>query len=177
MRRKTVLLLLLLAVLLSGCGSGGEKKGPEEEKEGVYKIYYLNPSATKLMPQEYFTETEDQEALIQELMNRFLNVPNDVDSQVALSDKVGYLGYRQEEQVLFLYFDAGYGSRVNMNPTREILCRATIAVCNECVFWVTHSSNMFYSVVFIILHVSHCNSLIYTVPVSNESVFKSNSII
>ena len=127
MRRKTVLLLLLLAVLLSGCGSGGEKKGPEEEKEGVYKIYYLNPSATKLMPQEYFTETEDQEALIQELMNRFLNVPNDVDSQVALSDKVGYLGYRQEEQVLFLYFDAGYGSRVNMNPTREILCRAALA--------------------------------------------------
>ena len=60
-------------------------------------------------------------------MNRFLNVPNDVDSQVALSDKVGYLGYRQEEQVLFLYFDAGYGSRVNMNPTREILCRAALA--------------------------------------------------
>ncbi|EAA20177.1 hypothetical protein, partial [Plasmodium yoelii yoelii] len=28
---------------------------------------------------------------------------------------------------------------------------------------VTHSSKMFYSVVFIIFHVFHCNSLIYTV--------------
>ena len=59
-------------------------------------------------------------------MNQFLNVPNDVDSQVALSDKAGYLGYRQEDQVLFLYFDAGYGSRVNMSATREILCRAAL---------------------------------------------------
>ena len=29
-------------------------------------------------------------------------------------------------------------------------------------FRVSHSSNKFYSVVFIIFHVSHCNSLIYT---------------
>ena len=63
---------------------------------------------------------------IQELMEQFLHVPNDVDSQAALSDKVGYLGYRQEEQVLYLYFDAGYGSRANMNATREILCRAAL---------------------------------------------------
>ncbi len=78
------------------------------------------------MPQEYYMETQDQDMMIQELMNQFLNVPNNVDSQVALSDKVGYLGYRQEERVLFLYFDAGYGSKVNMNATREILCRAAL---------------------------------------------------
>ena len=39
-------------------------------------------------------------------------------------------------------------------------------------FSESHSSNMFYNVVFIIFHVSHCNSLIYTNPVSNEFVFQ-----
>ena len=48
-----------------------------------------------------------------------------MDSQAALSDKVGYRGYRLEERILYLYFDGGY-SRVNMDATREILCRAAL---------------------------------------------------
>ena len=124
MRRKMWLWLLLLMAFMVGCS--GKKEQVQTPKEGVYKIYYLNSSMTKLMPQEYYMETQDQDMMIQELMNQFLNVPNNVDSQVALSDKVGYLGYRQEERVLFLYFDAGYGSKVNMNATREILCRAAL---------------------------------------------------
>ncbi len=124
--RRTIWLLLLLMALAAGCGRKQEQ-AQEEEPEGTYKIYYLNSSMTKLAPQKYYTETREQGELIPELMDRFLNVPNDVDGQVALSDKVGYLGYRQEDQVLFLYFDAGYGSKVNMNATREILCRAALA--------------------------------------------------
>jgi len=124
MRGKVWLLLICLMALSVGC-SGREEQARTRE-EGIYKIYYLNSSMTKLMPQEYHMESQDQDGMIQELMDQFLNVPNDVDSQVALSDKVGYLGYRQEERVLFLYFDAGYGSRVNMNATREILCRAAL---------------------------------------------------
>lgn len=124
--RRTIWLLLLLMALAAGCGRKQEQE-PEEEPEGTYKIYYLNSSMTRLAPQRYYTKTREPGELIPELMDRFLNVPNDVDSQVALSDKVGYLGYRQEDQVLFLYFDAGYGSKVNMNATREILCRAALA--------------------------------------------------
>lgn len=74
----------------------------------AYKIYYLNTSVTKLAPYEYHTETTDTELLIQELMEQFLKVPNDVDSQAALSDRVGYRGYRLEERILYLYFDGGY---------------------------------------------------------------------
>lgn len=126
MRGKIWLLFLLWAV--AGCTGGcGKNKKEDQAGEEGYRIYYLNSSMTKLMPQNYATETTRQDELIGELMHQFLNAPNAVDSQVALSDKVGYLGYRQENQVLFLYFDAGYGSRVNMNPTREILCRAALA--------------------------------------------------
>lgn len=124
--RRTIWLLLLFMALTAGCGRKQEQAS-EEGTEGIYRIYYLNSSMTKLAPQRYYTQTREPGELIPELMNQFLNVPNDVDSQVALSDKVGYLGYRQEDQVLFLYFDAGYGSKVNMNATREILCRAALA--------------------------------------------------
>ena len=124
MRGKMRLCLLFLMVFAAGCS--GKQEQLRTPKEGIYKIYYLNSSMTKLMPQEYYMETQDQDMMIQELMEQFLNVPNNVDSQVALSDKVGYLGYRQDDQVLFLYFDAGYGSKVNMNSTREILCRAAL---------------------------------------------------
>ena len=122
MKKYVYRLLLLLTVLaLAGCG---EKKTEAVAGE-AYKIYYLNTSVTKLAPYEYHTETTDTELLIQELMEQFLKVPNDVDSQAALSDKVGYRGYRLEERILYLYFDGGY-SRVNMDATREILCRAAL---------------------------------------------------
>lgn len=126
MGRKMWLWLLFLITMIPLAGCLGREREQGMPEEGTYKVYYLNSSMTKLAPQEYQTDTRQQEMLIEELMNQFLNVPNDVDSQVALSDKVGYLGYRQEERVLFLYFDAGYSNRINMNTTREILCRAAL---------------------------------------------------
>ena len=57
-------------------------------------------------------------------MNQFMNVPADVDNQAALSDKVVYQGYKQQDMVLYLYFDNNYTS---MQSYREILCRAALA--------------------------------------------------
>lgn len=116
-------ILLLFACLgLTGCG----KKAPESDGT-TYKIYYLNAAMTKLVPQDYVTKTSDVNALIDELLDQFLHVPKDVDSQAALSDKVSLQHFKKEDVVLYLYFDAGYGSSSNMNATREILCRAALA--------------------------------------------------
>lgn len=123
MKNRLCGILFLLIISLFGCKA--ENSG-QTEAEHVYRIYYLNSSLTKLSPVEYGTDTTDTDRLIEELMGQFLKVPNDVDSQVALSDKVGYLGHRREEQVLYLYFDTGYSSRANMDATREILCRAAL---------------------------------------------------
>jgi len=116
-------LLLLMMCILAGCK---QEQTSVTEAENVYKIYYLNTSMMKLAPMEYAAQSQNPEDLVQELMNQFLNVPNDVDRQEALSDKVGYLGYRHENKVLYLYFDAGYTNRANMDATREILCRAAL---------------------------------------------------
>ena len=123
MKNRLCGILFLLIISLFGCKA---ESGGQTEAEHVYRIYYLNSSLTKLSPVEYGTDTTDTDSLIEELMGQFLKVPNDVDSQVALSDKVGYLGHRREEQVLYLYFDTGYSSRANMDATREILCRAAL---------------------------------------------------
>lgn len=127
MRRKWIQSMVLLAMIcllmLSAAGCRGRVR-PLEEGESAYQIYYLNSAMTKLSPQEYRTKTTDTDLLIQELMRAFQNVPSDLDSQAALSDKVVYQGYKKEDIVLYLYFDNNYTS---MKPTREVLCRAALA--------------------------------------------------
>ncbi len=115
--------LLLLAGLLCACGAGQER---QQETAATYRIYYLNSSMTALSYQLYGTNTVMGDQVIEELMEQFQTAPNDVDNQVALPPSVGYLGYKQEGNVLYLYFDAAYTNRVNMDATREILCRAAL---------------------------------------------------
>lgn len=126
MRRWINMLVLLTAILLAGCGS--EKgttgiAGSTDAEPGVYQIYYLSPSMTRLAAQEYRTESTDTAVLIEELMAQFMKVPADVDNQAALTDKVVYQGYKQQDMVLYLYFDNNYTS---MTSYREILCRAAL---------------------------------------------------
>ncbi|MCI8742896.1 MAG: GerMN domain-containing protein [Lachnospiraceae bacterium] len=114
-------LIWLTSLVLAGCKAEADST---EEELPVYQIYYLNPAMTRLVSQEYRTGTTETDYLIQELMDQFQNVPAYVDCQAALSDKVVYQGYRQEDIVLYLYFDNNYTS---MKSYREILCRAALA--------------------------------------------------
>ncbi len=113
-------LLWLVLAVLAGCQQREEPLGVGER---TYQIYYLNTATTRLVQQEFRTNSTDQGELVRELMYEFQNVPADVDCQAALSEKVVYLGCRQEEKVLYLYFDANYTS---MKAEREILCRAAL---------------------------------------------------
>lgn len=119
-RRFVLLAALLLAVALTGCQS---RTAELSEGEQAYRIYYLNPSMTRLVEREYRTKTTDTDLLIQELMGQMQNVPADLDVQVALSEKVVFQGYRQEDMVLYLFFDNNYTS---MKSYREILSRAAL---------------------------------------------------
>ncbi len=114
---------LLLTVTLTACRAREEN---QTEWAATYRIYYLNNSMTALSSQEYGTDTVIGDQVIEELMEQFLTAPNDVANQAALPGTVQFLGYRQEDRVLNLYFDAGYGNHAVMDPTREILCRAAL---------------------------------------------------
>lgn len=116
-----VIILVIMAVL-SGCGAKAEPKSDPDA--GKYLIYYLNSSVTKLVAQEYETETKDQVGLAEELMDQLTHVPRDLDCQTVLNDKVSFKACRIDEQVLYLYFDGSYTS---MKPEQEILCRTALA--------------------------------------------------
>lgn len=53
--KRLILPLMAVVFLLSGCGEG--ESPVSNPAEGRYLIYYLNASITKLVPQEYETET------------------------------------------------------------------------------------------------------------------------
>ena len=126
--KRKFLLSILLGVLvaamavLSGCKARTEPKS--DPGAGKYLIYYLNSSVTKLVAQEYETETKDQVALAEELVDQLTHVPRDLDCQTVLNDKVSFKACRIDEQVLYLYFDGSYTA---MKPEQEILCRAALA--------------------------------------------------
>lgn len=69
------------------------------------------------------TETKDQVALAEELVDQLTYVPRDLDCQTVLNDKVSFKACRIDEQVLYLYFDGSYTA---MKPEQEILCRAAL---------------------------------------------------
>ena len=74
--------------VLSGCKARTEPKS--DPGAGKYLIYYLNSSVTKLVAQEYETETKDQVALAEELVDQLTHVPRDLDCQTVLNDKVSF---------------------------------------------------------------------------------------
>lgn len=115
-------LMFLTVLQLSGCQQSEVKE--ETLEKGEYWVYYLDSSMTRLAPRAYRPTATDADGIIGELMEQFLKVPADVDSQPALSDKVVYQHFTRKDQVLYLYFDANYSS---MKPEREILCRAALA--------------------------------------------------
>lgn len=120
-RLKYLLLICLFCLGLFGCGKDHRTS---EKPRGVYKIYYLNSSRTKLASSDYHTDTTDQEQLIGELAGQILAAPENPDYQVILSEKVILLDIKKEDNVLYLNFNKEYSS---MKTTKEILCRAALA--------------------------------------------------
>lgn len=119
-----LLLLLALAALAAGCGGGTADPSRGTPEEGVFQIYYLDASGTVLTPNEYRTETRDTDLLIAELMDQLRTVPNDLDSQSAIPERVEYRDFRREEMVVYLLFSDSYNA---MSRDQEILCRAALA--------------------------------------------------
>lgn len=124
MKSKRLLSFCLLCLLCLGLFGCRKEETPSTPQAGVYKIYYLNSSRTKLIPVDYETETKDQETLIGELAGQLIQAPEDPDYQAVLEDKVILLDMKREDNVLYLNFNNDYSG---MKPTREILCRAAFA--------------------------------------------------
>jgi len=112
-------LLLVMSLLCTGCTKGSG----EIAAESGYMVYYLNASGNQLVGNPYEPQTENQEALVQELMAALSAVPVDLECQSALPSQVEKMSFRVEANVLHLYADANYAL---MDSVKEILCRAAL---------------------------------------------------
>ena len=115
---KMVFLPVILGVcLLCACG----KKNQETGK--LYHIYSLNNEETAIASHDYRTETTDQEALLQELLEQ-LSVPADkLQYRATLSGNVQLLSESITEEQLLLDFSEEY---YRQPVTTEVLTRAAI---------------------------------------------------
>lgn len=121
--RMAACLLLSAFICLGTAGCLGQEKEKESLEPGEYWVYYVNASMTRLVPYAYRPQATEPDEVIAELMEQIRTAPADVDCQPPLSDKVVFQAFKQEEQVLYLYFDANY---TTMRAEQEILCRAAL---------------------------------------------------
>lgn len=113
----TVLCFLML-LFLGGCTSADE-----QEKGTVYQIYYVNKEQTKVISDEYKTETEDSGKVLEELIGQLGQIPEKLEYIPPLAGKFTLLEYTVENGTITLSFDDAYRQQT---PIEEVLARAAV---------------------------------------------------
>ncbi len=111
------LLLALMVMLITSCGS------ENTDSEIVYRIYYVNKEETKIFSSEYISETQNTEALLDELLEQLGTTGERMEYIAPLANDFALLGYTLDNGQLTLNFDEQYKK---MDLIREVLVRAAI---------------------------------------------------
>ncbi len=109
-------ILVLLLAGLTGC----EEKEPVEAE---YNIYYLNKEKTKIMPVAYEPQSETDDGMLNELLQKLNEDPGSVDYRKPLSGAVEILSWDLQNRQLQLNFSSDYSQ---MDQISEVLCRAAL---------------------------------------------------
>jgi len=113
--------LLILTLLTTGCNS--QTKENVAEAENSYKIYYVNNSEDKLVSENYASEEEDVDKLIDELIKKLTNVPDGITLKKPIPDSVTIKNKSLKDGVLTLDFSESYHQLTGIS---EILRRASV---------------------------------------------------
>lgn len=112
------LLFILCLCCLTACGS------KESEVSGrTYNIYYVNNEETGVFSNQYQTQTEDGEALLDELIEQLGAVSAKMEYKAPLAEGFRLLGYSLDGEQLTVNFDKNYK---DMDSIKEVLIRAAI---------------------------------------------------
>ena len=109
---------ILLAFMCTACSDR------QQDVDGkLYNIYYVNNEETKNIAGEYTTQTEDTEALLEELLSQLSLVPSKFEYEAPLAGSFSLLGYTLDNGKLTMNFDGDYR---RMDSVKEVLTRAAI---------------------------------------------------
>ncbi len=114
------LLLLVLFALLTACT---DKEPGEEQAANAVNIYYLNKDATTLVTVSHNLVGENEDAVIQELLTKMMEIPEDIEMRPPLGMGFSVLECYVEGTQLVINVDEHYRE---MSPTDEILVRAAL---------------------------------------------------
>ncbi len=115
---KSIFVLLFTILFLIGCG-----KAQEEETGTTYRIHYVNKEQTKVLYEDYVTQTEDITRLLPELLEQMAKVPDKLEYTPPLAGKFKLLTYSLDNGTLTLSFDEHYKEQTSIE---EVLTRAAI---------------------------------------------------
>lgn len=113
-----LLVLLVEVISLTGCG-----KQTEEVSGKVYSVYYVNKDETKIFSNEYRTETEGKQELLEELLTQLSTNSEKMEYIAPLAGKFQVLHYTMDKQQLTIDFNEAYKE---LDSIKEILVRAAI---------------------------------------------------
>ena len=114
--RKSFLCLILAALLLGGC----EK---EEVQVTGYQIYYVDKNDNRLLTGNYVPESEASGDLVDELIGKWVENPQNERMTAAKPQNVSMISYEMEKNCLVVNFGDSYKEMSNIE---EILLRASL---------------------------------------------------
>lgn len=113
----SLVFLLLIVAGVPACGRG------EQEGSYSYQIYYVNKEGTRVVSEEYVTDTpaENKEELLQEFIHLLQDTAERPEYLSPLAEF--YQGYALNEGQINLDFNEGY---IKQESIVEVLCRAAV---------------------------------------------------
>ena len=120
MEKMRILLCCILLPVLLCTACGGQS---QIDNGKLYNIYYVNNEETKNISGEYYTQTEDTEELLEELLGQLALVPSKFEYEAPLAGGFGLLGYSLDNGQLTMNYDGHYRE---MDSVKEVLTRAAI---------------------------------------------------
>lgn len=114
-KSKAFALVLLFLAGLSACGRNRQESGER------YQIYYVNKEGIAVVSEEYVTETEEKENLLQEILGLLQDTSEKPEYISPLPE--AFQGYTLNEGQMNLDFNESYRDR---DPLVEVLGRAAV---------------------------------------------------
>lgn len=115
-----IVVWVFASCILSGCGANDEASDSAD-----YKIYYTDQSRTKLVTENYHTDTADRDELIDELIYEMTDGLDNVEYSKAIPDAVNVLWaqYDNEMSAVAISFSSDY---YELPAADEVMCRAAV---------------------------------------------------
>ena len=123
--KKWMLFLLAAVLCLGGCGALSAEKEEQTEnvEDGSYLLYYMNVDETGLERDTFKPESEETDALVQEMLERLDNEEPKNEMLALLPKDVDINSYALRKNSVVIDFNKNYRQ---MGTVRELLARAGI---------------------------------------------------